>query len=259
MLDFVKIVVLGPEGTLSHCVAHALYLDAEINCVPKIGEMFAAVAGGKCELALVPIHNAISGYVEETLKHLLSDKVCVVREIVQQIHFHLVGKGSLAEANTLFTHPLTYKQCQEKVDRLVPHCEIVYTKSNSDAVKQVEACENSALALAIEGHNLELFEEDMQESDENVTRFLALSKEASPVGDRTALMLSNLVDDVKEDELRSIFERNAVKIYELESFLFGEKMIYWVTCSGHFNDVLLQDLFDSLSECCKIKVLGSYV
>jgi chorismate mutase/prephenate dehydratase len=113
-------------------------------------------------------------------------------------------------------------------------------------------------------YGLTILEANIQDSSENVTRFLVIGRKyPGPTGnDRTSIMFS-VQDHVGalHDSIASFkkFKINMTKIESRPSKRKAWEYFFFVDCDGHFTDPKVAKAIASLEEACNFaKVLGSY-
>ena len=186
---------LGPKGTFSHEAASILGHDLVPFCtIPAVME---SVESGQCAKGIVPIENSIEGPVGITLDSLAHEfDLNIIGEIVISINQNLiVNPGSkIEDIEDVYSHQQAISQCQSFISKhsLQPH----YTVSTASAAKSIVGDKSKAAighVKSAELYDLEILESNIQDIDNNATRFVVLSKEeTAPTGnDKTTIILSN--------------------------------------------------------------------
>ncbi len=90
-----KIGYLGPEGSFSH-IAAVRKFGAAVDYFPQpdIRSVFTEVAGGHCNLGVVPVENSVGGSVIDTLDAFLELDVKICGEMIFRIHHNLLAELS---------------------------------------------------------------------------------------------------------------------------------------------------------------------
>ncbi len=167
---------LGPEGTFSHEIALKI-CGGDVKLCPTIGAVFAEVAAGDC-MGVVPVENSEAGGVGETLDGLMRTDCHIVAEYYLPVRHRYAAAGrSDGKPSCIYAHPQSHEQCSIFVDELgVP---VIHTASNAASARS--AAENPGTAAitsapAAEIHGLLTMMENVQNSENNVTRFLLIGK-----------------------------------------------------------------------------------
>lgn len=171
-----RCAALGPEGTFSHEIALKICGRNIILC-PTIGAVFSEVSGAGCT-GIVPVENSETGGVGETLDGLMRTDCHITAEYYLPVRHQYVASGPFSEKpSCIYVHPQSHEQCSLFINDLgIP---VIHTASNAASAKS--AAENPGTAAitsvpAANIHGLNIMSENVQNSDNNVTRFLAVEK-----------------------------------------------------------------------------------
>jgi prephenate dehydratase len=184
-----RVGYLGPQGTFSE---EALLAGAEpgsVEPVPlaSIYETVIALRDGLVRWAIVPIENSLDGSVTVTLD-LLADEardVRIVGETQLAVRHSLIAPQAVepAEIRTLLTHPQVPGQCVRFLRTELAHARVLPAASTAQAVRTVvregergQAALGTALAAEIYGGTV--IREDVQDREDNETRFVWLARVA---------------------------------------------------------------------------------
>ena len=258
---------LGPKGTFSHEAASILGHDLVPFCtIPAVME---SVESGQCAKGIVPIENSIEGPVGITLDSLAHEfDLNIIGEIVISINQNLiVNPGSkIEDIEDVYSHQQAISQCQSFISKhsLRPH----YTVSTASAAKSIVGDKSKAAighVKSAELYDLEILESNIQDIDNNATRFVVLSKEeTAPTGnDKTSIIFS-----IYEDHpgalynILGIFEKYNINLTKIESRPSKQglgKYLFFVDFYGHYKeDIIKKIIMDIDDDTYFFKVLGSY-
>jgi prephenate dehydratase len=193
-----RVAYLGPAGTFSEEAVARCELARDAERVPcrSITDAYEALASGAVELAVLPMENSIEGSVGTTLDLLVHHPgPRIRRELALRVHQHLLAPPvvRLEDVRRVLSHPQPFGQCARFLREQLPDAVLEPRLSTADAAREVAAGAPGAAAigsrLAAERHGLALLAEDIQDTDENVTRFVLLAAEdEAPTGhDRTSV------------------------------------------------------------------------
>lgn len=228
-----------------------------------------SVNSGECSYGVVPIENSIEGPVGITLDQLAHKyDLKIFKEIVIPINQNLVvNPGTeMEDIEDVYSHAQAIAQCQEYIrnHKIQPHYEV----STARAAKSIVGDKSKAAisnAKVVELYGLEILESNIQDMDNNETRFVVLSKEYHEMTgkDKTSIIFS-----IYEDRpgglynILGIFQKNNINLTKIESRPSKEglgKYLFFVDFNGHIDDVLVQDILNEIKENTYFfKVLGSY-
>ncbi|NLA39318.1 MAG: ACT domain-containing protein [Methanomicrobiales archaeon] len=213
------ILTLGPAGTFSHELAARLY-GGDIRFLPTIRAIIERVAGGSAD-GLVPIENSEAGGVGETLQGLIEFGVSITGEAYMPVRHHLAAREKPEYLLVIYAHPQTHEQCSILLDSL--GVEVVHTSSNAASAMAMQR-ERGAGAVVPEMaatiYGLPIVLRDIQNSKENITRFVEIS--ATPRGDEGSTKCSLLVDPEIDRvgllaDILGIFARRGINLTRIES------------------------------------------
>ncbi len=188
----------GEFGAYSEEATRACYPDAAPAPYRGLREVFAAVASGEADGAVVPVENSQAGSINDTYDLLLEhhDHIIIVAEYMLRVrHMLLALPGqSLSDIRTVISHPQALAQSERFLSSLDAQVEPAYDTAGSaqrialEGLRGVAAVAGRGAAAA---YGLEILAEGIETSGDNYTRFLALSREpAAPPRAKTSLVIS---------------------------------------------------------------------
>ncbi|NLG34157.1 MAG: prephenate dehydratase [Lentisphaerae bacterium] len=179
------ILYLGPEGTHSHEAA-ARRFGSKARLIPCLThpEIFARLCATRTNprpLAVVPVENSTEGPVTQTLDQLAHHpKVSILDSFSMPVRNHLMARPGVrtAEIRRVCSHPQALGQCRQTLERLLPRAEAVPESSTAAAARRA-ADEPGTAAIAAAAaarlHGLSILRKNVQDGEENVTRFFTLT------------------------------------------------------------------------------------
>jgi chorismate mutase/prephenate dehydratase len=262
------IAYFGPEATFTHQAAIRKF-GSSLNYSPHktITDVFTEVSKRRADYGVVPIENSTEGVVTHTLDMFVDSDLKIVAQIILPIQQCLLGKGKKDQVKKIYSHPQPLAQCRTYLQHNFHETEIVETSSTTRAAELASREPNAAAiasSLAAERYNLQILDQDIQDTAINATRFLVLGRQCSPPTgkDRTSLMLS-IADQVGAlHGALAPFSRYKLNMTRIESRPNKRKAweyFFFVDFDGHFLDKrVAQALAQVGKKCTFIKVLGSY-
>ena len=181
------VAYLGPRGSFTHQVAQQAFPDAELLAFANITEVIKAFESGQVDFSVIPVENSIEGSVHETLDYLFHQaEIYAVAEIIQPIAQQLMATSQGKDIEVIYSHPQAIAQGKQYIREHYPHAHIEMTASTAYAARFVAEHPDEAYAAiaphaAAEEYGLEVIAQDIQEIDENYTRFWILGKEAPKI------------------------------------------------------------------------------
>jgi len=218
-----KLAVLGPMGSFSEEVALRL-VGSRLPLVycSTTDEIIKLVDECKVDYGLVPIENSVNGTVLPVLDALLSHDVEVFGETKLEVIHCLVAKRRipLREIRTIYSHPQAIAQCMGFINNYLPHAEVRYTSSTSDAIELLD--EYSAAIVsenAARLYKLFILRKGIQDIGRNITRFYLIRKKGR--GERRG-SITSLFFGVEDrpgalKDVLEVFYKKRINLRKLES------------------------------------------
>ncbi|MEM2929975.1 MAG: prephenate dehydratase [Thermoproteota archaeon] len=179
-----KVGYLGPRGSFTMEAAEK-YFSGEpygLQPYPTIRSVFRSVEEDEADYGVVPVENSLEGHVSETLDCLASSSLRIVGEEVLKIGLHLSSRERrLEDVKKVFSNPHALAQARRFLDRVLPDARIREVSSTSVAASMAAKTRGGAAVCseaAAREYGLRILARNIQDEQENYTRFLVLSKEA---------------------------------------------------------------------------------
>jgi prephenate dehydratase len=178
----------GEAGAYSEEGALALFPAAEHRPLPSIRTVFEAVEVGRAGRGLVPMDNSQAGSINETYDLFLRHGLHLVAETVVRVdHCLLALPGSaLDDLHEVVSHPQAIAQCEEFLSALDVNVRAEYnTAGAAKRISEERLAHTAAIASrrAAELYGLEVLADRIQTYPDNYTRFGALSRDPTPLGE----------------------------------------------------------------------------
>lgn len=267
-----RLAYLGPPGTFGEEASMRLAPEADLLPFPSHAAVAAAVDSGMADAGVMAIENSINGSVAETLDILIHETTLQIqRELVLPIEHNLVVKPGMRadQVKVIYSHPQALGQCRKFLERCFPNAQAEAALSTAEAVELALKRSGDAAAIATlraaELYGAEVLARGIQDSANNVTRFLVLGRgKRPPTGrDRTSIAFTFAED--RPGSLASVlneFARRGINCSKIESrptrAAFGE-YVFLVDFEGHEDDPAVAEVLDAVRTfCAELKVFGSY-
>lgn len=217
-----KVAVLGPLGSFSDELAVRL-TGSRIPLVycSTPDEILKRVEKGEVDYGIIPIENSVNGTVIPALDALMKHQVEVFGEAELEITHCLAARSRipLKEIKTVFSHPQAVAQCMAFINNYLPHAEIRYTTSTSDAISMLD---DTSAAIVSENaarlHRLYVLRKGIQDVSGNVTRFYIVRRAGErKEGDTTCLFFGVEDRPGSLKEVLEVFYRKGINLRKLES------------------------------------------
>lgn len=273
-----KIAYLGPAGTFTEdALGEALPGgDYESLRLPTIHDAILAVERGEADRALVPIENSLEGSVRPTLDTLAFEvgAVTIVGEHDYRVRVHLIAREGVAieSVEAVLSHPQPLAQCQRFLRENLPEIELRSVSSTAAAVRMVSESARPWAALGARAaaalYGCELLREGVEDSDDNVTRFVWIAPEGTkPIGAgpwKTSLVFSELGEDHPGALVNALseFSERGINLSRIESRPMRQglgRYMFFCDLEGKEDDELVAEAIAQLrTKAESVRILGSY-
>ena len=263
---------LGPRGTFSEEALFRLFPAGEVDPQPcrSIADAVFEAAEGRADAAFVPIENSLEGSVNLTLDLLVHEvDLSIQGEVLLPVRQHLAARPgtALAQVRRVYSHPHALPQCRRLLRELAG-VEVQTSASTAEAARRVATEEGAAAicnALAVEIYHLAVLRPDVQDSPNNVTRFVLLGRgQPDPTGrDKTSVVFT-----LREDRPGALcdalaeFARRQINLSKLETRPtkagYGS-YLFFADLEGHRSEPRVAEALAAVRRRCSFwKELGSY-
>ena len=173
----------GVEGANSQAACDKLLPRGNIMYVKTFEAVFDAVESGLCQFGVVPIENSANGSVRSVYELLQRKHFSIVRATTLHIRHELLAKPGtkLSEITEIYSHEQAIGQCSRYLTGLNGKVKITPCANTAIAAKMVaEGINPHAAAISshacAELYGLSVLKDDIQDSDNNYTRFICIAK-----------------------------------------------------------------------------------
>lgn len=261
----------GVEGAYSEEAATKMFPRGNLMFFKTFEAVFEAVESGLCRYGTVPVENSSNGPVKEiydllrikNVKIVKSDRLCIRHELIG-----LPGTKS-EEIKEIRSHRQALGQCSEYLKKLGADVTVVPYPNTAMAAKSVaDGKDKSVAAIAshsvCEIYGLETVEENIQNSDNNYTRFICISQKAEiyPGANRISFVVEC---ENRPGALYSIIAKLAAlgtDILKLENYpIVGRNFdyVFFFEIAASVKDEKTLAMLESIEyECKKLIFLGNY-
>ncbi|GFH40016.1 prephenate dehydratase [Pseudolactococcus insecticola] len=180
-----KIGFLGPKASFTYAAAKAAFPEntAELIAFDTITEVIRSYENGSVDFAIVPVENSIEGSVHQSVDYLYlqADNIRTQAEIIQPIKQQLMATSQNRKIEKILSHPQAIAQSLKYLQQHFPEAKIESTDSTAYAARYVAAHPDKNLAAiaplaSATEYGLTVIAHDIQEIDENFTRFWLLGQ-----------------------------------------------------------------------------------
>lgn len=263
-----RIAYLGPEATFTHLAALKRFGE-QLDYVPcgSISDVFKEVERGNANYGVVPIENSIEGAVTHTMDMLIDSDLKICAQIVMNVSHNLLSKYPKERIARIYSNPQVFAQCRMWLQQNFPKAELIDAASTTRAAQIAQKEKNSACIasiLAAEVYKLKVIARNIEDSPNNITRFLVIGTSgASPTGnDKTSLVFS-IKDSVGAlHDMLVPFKKYRINLTKIESRPSKKKAwdyYFFLDLEGHIRDKKVSLALKELEHNAKyLKIVGSY-
>ncbi|HET8813834.1 MAG TPA: prephenate dehydratase [Solirubrobacterales bacterium] len=273
-----RVAYLGPAGTFTEDALGEALPDGgyEPLRTPTIHDAILAVERGEADRALVPIENSLEGSIRPTLDTLAFEvsKVTIVGQHDYRVRVHLIAREGVdvEHIEAVLSHPQPLAQCARFLRERFSEVELRSVSSTAAAVRMVSESLRPWAALgaraAAELYDCEVLLEGVEDSDENITRFVWIAPAGTePIGEgpwKTSLVFSELGADhpgALVDAL-SEFSTREINLTRIESRPMRQglgRYMFFCDLEGKVDDAVVSEAIAQLeSKAESVRILGSY-
>lgn len=237
-------------------------------------DAFMAVDTGDADLAMIPIENTLAGRVADIHRLLPESRLHIVGEYFMPIRFQLMVLPGVKreEIRTVHSHIHALGQCR-KIVRLNGWKPVI-AGDTAGAAKLIAEEKNRSMAalaprLAADLYGLEILEENVEDAENNVTRFVVLSRNghmperAAPDETIITTFIFN-VRNIPAALYKALggFATNSINMTKLESYQLGGKFVatqFYADIEGHPDDENVRRAMEELKFfSTEVRLLGTY-
>ena len=263
-----KISFQGEHGAYSETSARRFF-ENDIESVPcrTFHDALDEIESGNSDYAVLPVENSIEGSVGQSFDAILSADLHAVGEIYLEIHHCLISNGKIGEIDTVYSHPQALGQCSDFIQK--NSLKTIPTYDTAGSVKIIKDLNEKNIAAiasknAAEIYNMPIIKEEIENDQNNVTRFLIFSKQQTEptTNDKTSIIFSINHEPGTLYEIIKEFSNNNINLTKIESR--PKKGATWeynfyLDFVGHISDPKINSMLDNLKKNTKfLKIIGSY-
>jgi len=269
-----RVAFQGELGAFSHSAALKLLGEhIKLSPRPTFKDVFEVLGREEADFAVIPIENTLHGSVHENYDHLLDYHFVIAGETSIRISHQLIGVPgvSFRQIRRVLSHPVALNQCKRFFERYpriqsAPHYD---TAGSVKTVMDSNLQETAAIAsrIAAETYGGTILKENIEDSQENFTRFFLLTKQHTIVGPAQGAPKTSVVFSAENRSgalFRAIacFALRDLNLTKIESRPLRGKpweYLFYVDFIGSADDEIVRNALTNLRECTQsLKLLGSY-
>jgi prephenate dehydratase len=272
MTEIINFSFQGVKGAYSELAGKKIYPNSLSVPCKTFEDMFDSVRKGEAEVALVPIENSSAGRVADTQRLIPDSNLKIIGEYFLEVNHCLLSipGTKLNQIKRIHSHEQAIAQCRNNI--IKNDKDMVVAADTAGAAKMISKnnnIEDAAIAssLAAETYNLEIIENNFQDCENNVTRFLIMSNNMRIPSLEEANLMTTLVFELKSIPAalyKSLggLASNGVNMTKIESYINpqGFNVVqFYADIEGHPENRNVELALEEMKFFCKsIDILGVY-
>lgn len=264
-----RVACAGIDGSYTGEAGRKLYPEAEFLFRRRFEDVFRAVDEGEADYGIIPVENSSAGSVTEVYDLIIKYRFSICAGAELRISHCLLAKpgACLDDIQTVYSHPQALSQCSGFLGRhsLRP-VESANTAVAAETVAGAEEPTAAAIASrqSAELYGLAILKEGIQNSQENYTRFISVSKTPYiPKGaDKISLCFSLPHETGSLYRILSRFALRGLNLTKIESRPILDRpfeYLFYLDFSGNAAEEKTVNLLCALSdELPRFTFLGNY-
>lgn len=172
----------GVDGAYSGVTAKQLFPDSPVKFYKQFEDVFESVNKGEAKFGVIPVENSTAGSVHESYDLIMKYRFYVVGAYDLKIEHCLCAKEGTRyeDINDVYSHPQALSQCNNFLNNF--DFTGVNFSNTAAAAKFVAESDKSNIAvicseLAAKKYGLKILKRNVQNNNNNRTRFIVISKE----------------------------------------------------------------------------------
>ena len=177
------IACLGAAGSNSHIAAMKFFPNAEISLEKNFDKVFEAVASDRCDFGVLPVENSSAGSVSRVYDLILKYRYFIVGETDLPIEHCLcaIPQTDISNIEVVVSHEQGLSQCSLFIsENGLEKKKCGSTSAAAQTVAQEKRINWAAICTkqAADEFGLKVLDKNIQNNDNNCTRFIVISKKA---------------------------------------------------------------------------------
>ena len=260
----------GIEGAYSQIACDRLFKAPSIMYFQSFDHVFKAVESGMCQYGILPIENSTAGSVNAVYDLMIRHNFSIVRSARLKVSHNLLAKPGtkLEDIRDVYSHEQALHQCAGYLAGL-KNVAVHVVENTAVAARMVAQSDRSDVAalssrFCAEQYDLEIVQDNVQDQDNNYTRFICISKkpEIYPGADRTSLMMTLPHKPGTLYNVLAKFYALNINLQKLESRPLPDRefefMFYFDLETSIYSEEFVQLMCELDEMCEEFKYLGSY-
>jgi len=267
-----KVAIQGIKGSFHHQVALEYYAqEKEVEECLSFEEVVASLLSNQSYQAVMALENSIAGSIIPNYALIDKNNLEIIGEHYLDIHQNLMALPGqkLDDIQEVHSHPMALLQCMEYLKKY-PHIKLVEDKDTAETARRIHQKQLKGIAaiaskVASEMYGLTILAPEIQTVNNNMTRFVIVTKQKSDVPKKKINKASLKFElDHKRGSLAAVLnvmsdcKLNLTKIQSLPKIETPWKYAFFVDVTfEHYEDFKkAKAVISIMAE--HLKILGEY-
>ena len=264
-----KVACQGVQGAYAQIACSRMFRYPEIQYCQNFEDVFDAVERGECQYGVLPIENSTAGSVHMVYDLMSKYQFYIVRSARMKISHNLLAKRGtkLEDIKEVISHEQAINQSARYLsERGVKITRVRNTAVAAQMVAESDRTDLAALSsrYCADLYNLEMLEENVQDRDNNYTRFICISKkhEIYPGADKTSMVVTTNHQPGSLSAVLAKFYGLGINVQKLESRPIPGRefeFMFYFDIEESVYAPEMETLFQVLEvDCERLRYLGTY-
>lgn len=259
----------GVAGAYSSIAAERLFEISDITYFKDFNGVFSAIERGFCEYGILPVENTTAGTVNSVYDLMKKHEFYIVKTLCLRVQHNLLAKQGtkLEDIKEIVSHEQAITQCKGLISKLGVKVTIVEnTATAAMMVSQSDRKDIAAISSkeCADIYGLKVLQSNIQDAENNVTRFICISKNLKIFKGANKISLILNIPHVKGslNKILTKFSTLSLNLTKLESRPLPNtdfEFAFYFDFEGDIENVSVQNLLSELQlESDSFTFLGYY-
>ena len=232
-------------------------------------ELVEAVHTKKIDIGILPIENSIVGEVRDSIDLINTKNIHIIGEVRHKISHNLLGvKGSrIEDIRNIYSHDQAFMQCSQFLSNHEWHLNRMTNTAISGKYIAAEGKKENACIANMktkEVYRLELLKKNINNEEENYTRFFIISNEEAVIdgSDKISIVTSANNESGALIGLLQIFYKYGLNMVNLKSRPRANKpweYYFYIDFEGNMSSEKVRMALEEMREKSNyLQILGNY-
>ncbi|MFN3926525.1 MAG: prephenate dehydratase [Pseudanabaenaceae cyanobacterium] len=265
------IAYLGPRGSYSEMAALAFAQGGNYQLLTQntIEQAMALCANYGTDLAIVPVENSLYGSVGATLDGLWQwANLQIAQALILPIRHCLLSHApSLDSIHTVYSHAQGLGQCQQWLNKHLPHAQQISVDSTTYGVQLAKDQPHAGAIASVHAgtiYHMPILAQDISDNPSNYTRFLVLTNQQTAQTGAYSSWGFSFAENRAGTLARALntFAQRNINLSRIESRPSKRSLgdyIFFVDIEGNWQEAGVQSAWQELGSMTEtLKHFGSY-